>query len=136
MIVLDASAAVDMVRKTPEGLALSRLLLDGEEVITHGLFSSEVCNAFWKCGHVGRLSKEEVQAFAKEAISLVDRVCDTDDLLCEALSEAIRLDHPVSDMLYFVLARRNAATLFTLDERLRKLCLDNGVNCVALDDEF
>ena len=48
MIVLDGSAAVDMARETSEGLALAQLLLDGEKVISHDLFSSEVCNAFWK----------------------------------------------------------------------------------------
>lgn len=29
-----------------------------------------------------------------------------------------------------ILARRNAATLFTLDRKLQELCLDAGVNCV------
>lgn len=136
MIVLDASAAVDMARKTPEGLALGQLLLDGEEIMTQGLFPSEVSNAFWKYKHAGLLSEDEVQAFVKEATSLVDELCDVDGLLSEALSEAMRLDHPVYDMLYFVLARRNAATLFTLDKKLQRLCRENGVNCVEIDDEF
>ena len=42
----------------------------------------------------------------------------------------------IRDRLYFVLARRNAATLFTLDRKLQQLCLDNGVNCVLTDTEF
>ena len=42
----------------------------------------------------------------------------------------------VYDMLYFVLARRNAATLFTLDRKLQQLCLDNGVDCVLTDTNF
>ena len=46
------------------------------------------------------------------------------------------LRHPVYDMLYFVLARRNAATLFTLDRKLQQLCLDNGVDCVLTDTNF
>ena len=53
-----------------------------------------------------------------------------------AFSEAVRLNHPVYDMLYFVLARRNAATLFTLDRKLQQLCLDNGVDCVLTDTNF
>ena len=55
---------------------------------------------------------------------------------CEATKEAMRLRHPVYDMLYFVLARRNAATLFTLDRKLQQLCLDNGVDCVLTDTNF
>ena len=57
-------------------------------------------------------------------------------MLREALIEAIRLDHPVYDLLYLVLARREGATLFTLDQKLQNLCLDNGVNCVFLDKDF
>lgn len=54
----------------------------------------------------------------------------------EALTEAVRLRRPVYDMVYFVLARRLGATLFTLDKRLQALCIDNGVNCVRLDTQF
>ena len=36
--------------------------------------------------------------------------------------EAMRLDHPVYGLLYFVLARREGATLFTLDQKLQGLC--------------
>ena len=40
MIVLDASAAVGMVSRTPEGIALAQLLLRGEKVISHDLNTS------------------------------------------------------------------------------------------------
>lgn len=33
-------------------------------------------------------------------------------------------------MFYFVLARRNAATLLTLDKRLNALCEREGVGCI------
>ena len=69
-------------------------------------------------------------------LSLVDEFVPDTDLWEEALSESLRLRHSPYDLLYLVLARRNAATLLTLDHKLQKLCLDNGVNCVALDDEF
>ena len=65
MIVLDGSAAVDMARETSEGLALAQLLLDGEKVISHDLFSSEVCNAFWKYHHVSKLTRDEMSRNAK-----------------------------------------------------------------------
>ena len=57
MIVLDGSAAVDMVRETSEGLALAQLLLDGEKIISHDLFSTEVCNAFWAYHQVSKLDR-------------------------------------------------------------------------------
>ena len=68
--------------------------------------------------------------------NLVSEFCEDDELVVEALSEAVRLNHPVYDLMYLVLARRHAATLFTLDRKLQQLCLDNGVNCVLTDTEF
>ncbi len=136
MIVLDSCAAVDIVRETPDGLALAQLMLEGEETISPDLFPTEVCNAFWKYRHAGMLSSGEIMRYVEKATGLVDELCDSKDLLHEAMSEAMRLDHPVYDMLYFVLARRNSATLFTIDRKLQQLCLDNGVNCVFTDTEF
>ena len=46
-----------------------------------------------------------------------------------SLCPSSRLGHSAYDVFYFVLARRNAATLCTLDQRLQQLCLKNGVNC-------
>lgn len=48
----------------------------------------------------------------------------------EAIAESIRLKHSACDMFYFVLARGNAATLFTLYKKLQDICLANGVNCI------
>ncbi len=135
MIVLDGSAAVDMVRETSEGLALAQLLLDGEKIISHDLFSTEVCNAFWAYHQVSKLDRNEVAEYVAQATRLVDEFYRTEDLLREALMEAMRLDHPVYGMLYFVLARREGATLFTLDQKLQGLCADNGVDCGFLDTE-
>ncbi len=132
MIVLDASAAVAMVRRTPEGSGFFQLMLNGEEVVSHGLFPLEVSNAFLKCKQAGGLSGDEVLSCVEKAASLVDEYCDVNELLREALSESVRLDHSVDGMLYFVLARRNAATLFTLDQKLAVLCAQEGVNCIEL----
>ena len=137
MIVLDCSAAVDMVRETEAGRALRQLMLEGEEVISSQLFLIEVSNAFWKYHKAGLLDEKTVCANIEKAIALVDEFCDLDKTqCCEATKEAMRLRHPVYDMLYFVLARRNAATLFTLDRKLQQLCLDNGVDCVLTDTNF
>ena len=58
---------------------------------------------------------------------LVDDFIPTVELAVEALHEATRLNHPVYDMYYFVLARRNGAVLLTEDKKLQVLALDNGV---------
>ena len=76
MIVLDCSAAVDMVRETEAGRALRQLMLEGEEVISSQLFLIEVSNAFWKYHKAGLLDEKTVCANIEKAIALVDEFCD------------------------------------------------------------
>lgn len=136
MIVLDANAAIAEARGTADGRALSLLMFDGEKAIAPQVFHAEAANSLWKYVRGGYMTVEEARECLSDAIERVDEFCPDEDLLVEALAEGARLDHPVYDMLYFVLARRNAATLFTLDQKLQKLCDENGVNCVYLDKEF
>ena len=126
-----------MVRETEAGRALRQLMLEGEEVISSQLFLIEVSNAFWKYHKAGLLDEKTVCANIEKAIALVDEFCDLDKTqCCEATKEAMRLRHPVYDMLYFVLARRNAATSLVGSEMCIRDSLDNGVNCVLTDTEF
>ena len=69
----------------------------------------------------------------ERALGLVDELVPMEKLFQEALSESVRLNHSSYDMFYFVLARRTAGTLFTLDQRLVRLALQNGLNCVYED---
>lgn len=55
-------------------------------------------------------------------------------LYLEALPESIRLNRSSDDLFYFVLARKNAATLFTMDQRLTDLAMRNGLNCIFVPD--
>lgn len=134
MIVLDVNAALAMMRETDEGVALKALLLENETVAAPNIFFSELGNSLWKYVRAGQLERTDLRGVLSSGIGLVDEFCADESLLVEALSEAICLNHPVCDMLYLVLARRKDATLFTLDKRLQKLCLEKGVNCVALGD--
>ena len=131
MIVLDANAAVAMVLGTEEGDALRMLMLEGEKAIAPDLFCSEVSNVFWQYRRSDKLGEDEARLASEYALSLVDEMRPAAPLMVEALNEAMRLEHPVYDMLYFVLARREGATLLTLDKKLVGLCQENGVNCVC-----
>lgn len=130
MIVLDCSAAIDIVRETSRGKVFAQLMTDGERVISSDLFHAEMANTFWKYSRAGYCSEEEANVYREKATRLVDEFFDVEDCCQEALREATRLDHPVYDMLYFVLARRMGATLFTLDKKLAVLCDREGVDCV------
>ena len=136
MIVLDCNAAFAMVRGTQEGKALEALLLKGEGIAAPAFLKVELVNVLWKSVRAGMVDQCETDAAAAAATALVEKFFDDGELVAEALSEAVRLGHPVYDMLYFVLARRLGATLFTLDRKLQGLCAENGVNCVFMDSEF
>ena len=132
MIVLDASAACDMARKTEEGMAFRALMLSDEKVISCDLFRAEVVSVFRKLCRQELVRAEKAQSFLMETVALVDEYYPIEEFQEEVLAESIRLNHSSYDMFYFVLARRFAATLFTLDRKLIKLCEDQGVQCVAI----
>lgn len=132
MIVLDSSAACDMVRKTEEGMAFRALMLSEEKVISCELLRAEVVSILRKLCRHGLIPIEKVQSFLTESTALVNEYYSIQELQEEVLSESIRLDHSSYDMFYFVLARRFGATLFTLDRKLIRLCEEQGVQCVAI----
>lgn len=136
MIVLDASAAVEMALEGEKSENLRGLMYMGERCVAPDLFISEVANSFRKYVKAGLLPADEALRLTDKAIKLVDEFYSAKGLWREALRESIRLGHPTYDILYLVLARRNAATLYTLDRRLQDLCLKNGVDtsCELLDD--
>lgn len=130
MIVLDASAALEMVQRTKAGNTLEGLVYNGETIISVDLLYGEVLSAFTKYARAGLMSDKEVKDKVEAAISMVDSFVPMKDLYVEALSESLRLGHSPYDIFYFILARRNAATLFTMDQRLIDLAMRNGLNCV------
>lgn len=136
MIVLDCSAAINMLAETPEGKGLAALLLEGEAVISPAFFCAEITHVLETRVRGGYASKGKVQAMGRMCLALVDEFVPDADLWEEALTESLRLKHSSYDLFYFVLARRKGATLFTLDRRLQELCLDNGVDCVFSDTKL
>jgi len=134
MIVLDCCAAVDMVRETPEGKALALLMLEDEKVISSTLLYAETDHAFSKFLRADLINREQARAGIEASVQLVDEFHDMSENYLEAFAEAARLGHSTYDLFYFTLARRYAATLFTLDRKLMALCEQEGVDCCHLLD--
>ena len=134
MIVLDACAVVEMVRRTQEGLALQRLMMTDELAISCDLVRAETASVLRKLARAQGLQPTQAERYLVEALALVDRFYPIEELQSEAFRESIRLDHSVYDMFYFVLARRTGATLFTVDRKLMDLCLRQDVPCLAMID--
>lgn len=130
MIILDASAGCALSLGWPEGEKFHSLMYCGERTLAPELYLSEVAHVLQKHVRGGKLGVREASEALSRAISLIDELVPMKDLAQEALFESLRLQHSGYDMFYFVLARRNAATLFTLDRRLVDLAMRNGLNCV------
>lgn len=132
MIVLDCSVAIEMALGTEDGQAFMALALPEERTIAPSFLKIEAANVAWKHVRTGYIGGNQARGLFADAVALVDMFYPEEDLLAEALSESVRLEHSVYDMLYFVLARRQGATLFTCDKRLQELCAANGVDCVEI----
>jgi predicted nucleic acid-binding protein len=134
MIVLDCSAAVNIVRRTEEGMALVSFVDSNEDVVSSGLLLIELASAFGKYTKAGLIDTALAVEYIQGASSLVDKYIPIGTNYMEAFYESVRLNHSVYDMLYFTLARRNNATLITLDQKLMRLCLKQGIDCVHIVD--
>lgn len=130
-VVLDCSAAVNIVRETPEGQLMAPLLgmAEIDEVLAPQLLYAEVASALSKYYRAGMMDESSVAVKAEGALRLVNTFVSHDELYVEALSESLRQGHSVYDMFYLVLARRHDAILLTGDRRLRELCRKMGVRC-------
>lgn len=130
MIVLDTSAALEIAKQTDKGRAFQGLLKPEEEIIAPVLFAAEATNAAWKHVRAGVLDADAARHLMEDALAIPDRFVSIEDLLAEAYAEAVALDHSAYDMLYLVLARRNAAILLTCDKKLKECCTKRNVDCV------
>lgn len=119
--VLDAPAAVRLILGDPAAAAVAEQIREAAVVLAPELMLTEVANTLWKLQRAGHLADLDPQQLLAEARDLVDRVEADRHLQAEALALACHHDHPVYDCLYLTLARREAATLISLDRRLQQL---------------
>lgn len=136
MIVLDCNAAIAIFNGSDEGKALRLLMHDGEKAIAPDIFKVEAANVLRKYSQAGGIDPRSEKESLVDMIDMIDDFHSIDSLIFEAYRESIRLKHPIYDMLYFVLARRTMSTVFTLDKRLQRICLENDVQCVFTDNDF
>lgn len=129
--VLDCSAGIGMARHLDEALPCRYALAEGpREVLAPTLLYAEAGSTMAKHVKAGVYDQETAGRFVDAVVSVPDTFVEIEDLYEEAFFEALHLNHSIYDMFYFVLARRNAATLLTLDKRLNALCEREGVGCI------
>ena len=119
--VLDASAAVRLILADPAAADLAERVGGAALVLAPELMLTELANTLWKLQRADRLNDLDPQELLAEARELVDRLEPDRHLQAEALALACHLNHPVYDCLYLALARREAASLISSDQRLNAL---------------
>lgn len=134
MIVMDVSAAACLVREGVSGHGCQRFLESADKTVAPDLFPIEAGQVAWKYARFGFLDSADADTLLRSMLGCVDEIVDSESLLAEALHEAIALNHPVYDMLYFVLARRTASPLLTCDRALAKLCEEHRVACIMVEE--
>ena len=122
IIVLDVSAAIEILLKKDENEDFKKLIAEADAVLAPGLYISEITNVSWKYGKIAKYKQEKCREMAEDGINLIDQFIDEKDLWKEALREALNNEHPVYDCMYIVCARRNDAILLTMDMKLKQLC--------------
>lgn len=127
IVVLDTSAAVEVLLQRPEADRLSQKIGDAEWVLVPSLYTAEICNVFWKYHQFESLSRESCERAISQSLLLPDTFSDDRELQREAFSMACLCQRPVYDMLYLVLARRHSAYLLTLDKELKALAKKHDV---------
>ena len=131
MLVVDASFAVEVVLGSFIREPFFEELEKGEEVVVPSIYFEEVANAMWKYVQANLVSLDEAVGKQEEAFSFAGWVVPGKELATEVLAESVKRNHPVYDLFYMVLARRNNATLCTLDKKLHTLCIKEGVRLVC-----
>lgn len=130
IIVLDASAAVEMVLRGKRAPSLERHFLAADWVISPTLYLSEITNVFWKYFQFSNLPMEACEKGLEHALSLPDEFCHDRELCIEAFALSCLNSKPVYDMLYLVAARRYNAHLMTLDRSLKQVAKKNSIRLV------
>ena len=125
--VLDASAALHVVMRLPTAEPVIDQLEQATLVLVPQLYFSETANALWKYVSHNQLSAEQAIERYQDICALPDQAISDQTLALEALSLASANNHPVYDMIYAVLARRNACGILSKDSRLAKSLVSIGV---------
>jgi len=133
--VLDASAAIEIVLQREAAKELATVVRESEWVIAPTLYISEIANVFWKYQKFADYSFNHCMNNIEQSIALPDDYINEIELYREAFNMGCLLDHPVYDMMYLVLARRNNAVLLTMDKKLQAVAQKSNILTSSMGSE-
>ena len=129
--ILDASGGIEIALDKENAAKFHAKLENATTVISSDLYKVETANVIWKYFKANLLNKEEALRILRFCDELIDEYVDIASNNEEALVESMRLNHPAYDLLYLTLARRRGGILLTLDKKLIKLAIENGVDVIG-----
>jgi predicted nucleic acid-binding protein len=129
-VVLDASTAVQIALNRRPMADHLEAIAEADAVLAPELIVPEVTNAIWKYHQFEKLETETCQRVLELALNLVDTLVSGKDLYREAFLLARTSRLPAYDMFYLALARRDDATLLTVDRVLRQEAARQGVRVI------
>jgi predicted nucleic acid-binding protein len=127
IVVLDVSAAIELVMGRPKQKLIASSPKQADLIIAPSLYLYEAVNTLWKYSTISGFSVQELDIKAEYLIKLVDRFIDVQDINKEVLSLAHKINHPAYDAAYLLLCIKNNAGLLTLDTRLTKAAQKSGI---------
>jgi predicted nucleic acid-binding protein len=116
--VVDASVAIKWFLPEENGELAERLKENRYRLCAPDLMKVEVANALWKKVRKGEISERECQMIVGALTDGAVQFVPDGDLFVAAFQLACRLDHPVYDCLYLVLAEAERGRVVTADMRL------------------
>lgn len=128
IIVLDASAGIEIALGRESFHIYEELLAKASKVITSDLYKAETANVLWKYVKADLISKEDALQRLRYCKDLIEEFIDISQNYEESLAEGIRMDHSIYDLLYLTIARRNGALLLTQDKKLKAIALEQGID--------
>ena len=126
-IVVDASVAFLWFANEPDRSGATRLLETQSVLMAPDLMAVEVANAWWKKLRRHQMEMADVEQAVTNLLALGIDWTVSGELILPAARLAVELEHPVYDCLYLALAVSHAASLATVDERLRRGAARLGV---------
>jgi predicted nucleic acid-binding protein len=121
-IVVDASVALRWCFPLPGSDRAEQLLRSDDHVMAPDLVIAEITNAAWKFVIFDGVPAKSAMAAIRDIGKAFEELVPTSLLKDRALEIAVELSHPAYDCFYLALAERNAARLFTADDRLIRRC--------------
>lgn len=130
-IVLDTSAAIEIALDGKDCGHYWEIVSQAEAVLAPELLVAEVVNTVWKLHQSRQLEIEKCEWAVEFALGLVETLVSHRGLYRDALELSFREERrAVYDMFYLALARREGATLLTLDKGLRKEAKRQGIRVI------